>query len=171
MSEGPARRPPCRSSGGGEATSGLEAGSVYAPGFVSDGRPVAGPDEDAFTFLAAAWEQLSPAEPGASRPRTVHLVGAFPPVVEWSIAALLGHPVELALHPGGVQGAREVIDALEGDAASTFPQLLLAAELPERAAPGPGPPRPPARGRSPFGSARARPSRRRSARSCSRDPT
>lgn len=102
---------------------------------------MAGPDEDAFTFLAAAWEQLSPAEPGASRPRTVHLVGAFPPVVEWSIAALLGHPVELVLHPGGVQGAREVLGALEGDAASTFPQLLLAAELPERAAPGPGPPR------------------------------
>ncbi len=112
----------------------LVAGAWYVPGYVDSGRVVAGPDEDAFTLVATAIERLPAVprgEPGATR---VHLVGDFPPVVDWGVAALLGRPIEVARHGAGVAGLREAMSQIELPTQET-PQLVAVAELPERGAP------------------------------------
>lgn len=112
---------------------GLESGAVYVPAFVSEGRPVAGPDEDAFTLVATVLERLSPTAPGSPSARLVHLVGSFPPVVEWGLPALLGHPVALVVHKPGLVGLEEALDQVEASGRDSSPQLVLVAQLPERA--------------------------------------
>lgn len=111
---------------------GLEAGSVYLPGFVRDGQRAAGADEDSFTLVATALERLPTLDPSGPPAQRVHLVGSYPPVVEWGVSALLGHPVDLATHGGGSEGLREAWAQIEGSLPTAFPQLLVAAELPER---------------------------------------
>jgi uncharacterized OB-fold protein len=118
---------------------GVEAGAVYVPGFVSEGRPVAGPDEDAFTLAATAWEGLPPLPAGAPSPRSLHLVGSFPRMVDWGFAALLGHPVELVTHPAGLSGLSEALAQVEAAGPDGPPQLLLGVQIPERSGPDSGP--------------------------------
>jgi uncharacterized OB-fold protein len=112
---------------------GLEGIALYTPAFEQGGAPVAGPDEDEFTLVAAAVEQLGPAAsplPGAA----VHLVGTFPPVVEWGLAAFLGHEVRVVPHPAGLPGLAEALDEVTRSPEVDSPALVLAAEIPERGA-------------------------------------
>ncbi|HLM91303.1 MAG TPA: zinc ribbon domain-containing protein [Thermoplasmata archaeon] len=115
---------------------GLERGAVYVPGFRRDGRAVGGPDEDAFTMAATALEGLATVSARLPPPISVHLVGTFPPVVEWGFAALLGHPVGVVPHPPGIAGLRETLAALSAAGASG-PALLVAVDLPDRPEGGP----------------------------------
>jgi uncharacterized OB-fold protein len=94
---------------GGKVSRGLERGGVYVPRFSLDDRPIASPDEDAFTLAAAAIETAEDGSSGGA-PSRVHLVGEFPSVGDWGMAALLGGPTEVAKHSGSVDGLRTAVD-------------------------------------------------------------
>ncbi len=118
---------------------GVVGGAIYVPGFVSDGRPVAGPDEDAFTLAATAWEELASSAPPLPPARVVHLVGEFPRMVDWGFPALFGHPIDVVPHPSGRPGLAEALAQAEADPSEARPAVVLVAELPERADPASAP--------------------------------
>jgi len=106
---------------------GFERGAVYLPPFTWDGRPTLGPDEDAFTMAVGAIEAL-PGRSDLPVKTRVHLVGDFPPVMEWALPEYLGRPVDLARHGGGALG---LLSALReaASANSDRPYLVLAVDL------------------------------------------
>jgi uncharacterized OB-fold protein len=98
---------------------GFEAGAVYVPRFAEEGRALPAPDEDPFTMAVSALERLA-TPTGASRPTRVHLVGDFPPAVDWALPAYLAGPVELVRHDGDAGGLSSAVrSAMEGLGAAT----------------------------------------------------
>ncbi|HTT15718.1 MAG TPA: zinc ribbon domain-containing protein [Thermoplasmata archaeon] len=100
-------------------------GYVYRPAWTLDGRPAAGPDEDAFTLAATALEGLLASAPADPLPGVLRLVGAFPEVSEWGFAPLLGRPVRVVHDGEGPSGLAAALRPSE-DA------LVVAVDLPER---------------------------------------
>jgi uncharacterized OB-fold protein len=68
--------------------------AAYRPIWTEGGRRVGGPDEDRFTFLAAALEAATEGGFTDSRPVAVHVLGTDPSP-PGSFAALLGRPAEV----------------------------------------------------------------------------
>ena len=101
--------------------------AVYRPVWSFDGRPAAGPDEDAFTLAAAALERLVAADPTTELPARIHLVGEFPAAAEWAFPHVTGRPHEVVHHGSGAGGF-----ATAWQGAGGVPSVLLAADLPER---------------------------------------
>jgi uncharacterized OB-fold protein len=85
-------------------------GSIYRPSRVLDGHRRAGADEDGFTMGAAALELLAGGL-GATPPRTIELVGDFPPTAEWGYGVLLGGPAAVTRHAASWDGVRAALSA------------------------------------------------------------
>ncbi len=101
--------------------------AVYRPIWSMDGRPAAGPDEDAFTLAAAALERLVATDPSTDLPARIHLVGDFPAAAEWAFPHVTGRPHEVVHHGAGSAGYADAWTSAGG-----VPSLILAADLPER---------------------------------------
>ncbi len=88
-----------------------EAGAVYVPWLVREGRPVAAPDEDAFTMAVAALESMD--EGGSGPLGAIHWVGAPDPTVDWALPTYLGTPVPVEHHSATAEGWRGAVRAAE----------------------------------------------------------
>jgi uncharacterized OB-fold protein len=101
--------------------------AVYRPIWARDGRPAAGPDEDAFTLGAAALERLARADPASALPTRLHLVGEFPAAAEWALPHVTGVAHEVRHHGSGAAGFAQAWEGTGGG-----PSVVLAVDLPER---------------------------------------
>jgi uncharacterized OB-fold protein len=124
----------------------FERGAVYVPRHSLEGRSVPSPDEDPFTMAVAAIEALEAGAP-TDRPSRVLLVGEFPPVIDWALAAYLDQSVELARHPGDAAGLAAALRDASGESAAlviafdrTGPQGAQAVALRFGPHPAPRPP-------------------------------
>lgn len=98
-------------------TRGLVKAAAYRPRFTDGVRRLAGPDEDALTFLAAVVERAVPPGPATDRPQTVHWLGPSPAPDPSAVTTLFGAPVRLGAveaRPGSVAEALEIAARGEG---------------------------------------------------------
>lgn len=93
---------------------------------------IEGPDEDAFTLGLHSLHRLShQVQPqGARALRRLHLVGTFPPEVDWAYGEALGIP-ELVVrrHPPNAPGLWGALAAAAHDEGSTGREAVVAADL------------------------------------------
>jgi uncharacterized OB-fold protein len=103
---------------------GFERGAVHFPRYSVEGRPTLSPDDDAFTMAVGAIEALAE---GSERPvpNRLHLVGDYPPYLEWALPAYFGGAVQLSRHSGDLVGA--LADAAEAEGGR--PYLVVAIDL------------------------------------------
>jgi len=117
----------------------LVRAAAYVPAASFEGVRVAAFDEDAFTLGATAAERAWVDRDRPSDPLVVHLVGEFPPVADWGFPVLLGRgTAEMVRHPGDASELARVVSTVEQGGEG--PALVVAADLPERAAGGAGSP-------------------------------
>ena len=125
----------------------VNAAAYLSPG-TSEGRRVAGPDEDGLTLAATAVERVSVNAGRTTDPISLELLGDYPTALEWAVPFFMGRPAQIARSPA--TGADLVASLARAAAGAGGAAVVLVVEMPERSNPPSRPSTTPGAGAAAF---------------------